>query len=144
MTTAFRTVGCCIDRSPAADLVIDEAIRLRLRGAVEDVHLVHVIEPPAPLHAGPFTYREPMPVLRREAQEWVDERAAAITGATGVVLEGHPTDAVSEWAARADADLLIVAPHRGAFERALHGEFAGDLAYSAPCPVLIVRPAPEG
>lgn len=144
MSSAFHTAGCCIDRSPAADLVIDEAIRLRLRGAAETIVLVHVIEAPPPLHAGPFTYREPMPVLRREAQEWVDERAAAIRDATGVVLEGHPPEAVCDWAVREGIDLLVVAPHRGAFERAVHGEFAGEVVYRAPCPVLVVRPAPRG
>jgi nucleotide-binding universal stress UspA family protein len=142
VSAAFRHVGCCIDRSPAADLVIDEAIRLNTRGAAEALALVHVIEPPAPLHAGPFTYREPAQVLRREAQEWIDQRATAVRDATTAVLEGHPVDAVCDWAVREGVDLLVVAPHRGVFDRAVHGEFAGELVYRAPCPVLIVRPAP--
>lgn len=139
MRTTFRSVGCCIDHSPAADLVIDEAIRLRREGAAERLHLVHVIEAPPPLHTGPFTYTEPTPVLRREARQWIEERLAAIPGADGVVLEGNPPEAVCTWAAEAGIDLLIVAPHHGAFARAVHGEFAGRLTYSAPCPVLIVR-----
>jgi nucleotide-binding universal stress UspA family protein len=142
MSTSFRSVGCCIDRSPAADLVIDEAIRLRRDGVAQELHLVHVVEPPPPLHAGPFTYIEPSPVLRREAQEWIEERLAAIPGADGVVLEGNPSDAVCAWAAEAGVDLLVVAPHHGAFARAVHGEFAGRVTYAAPCPVLMVRRAP--
>ena len=140
-TPAFPIVGCCIDRSPSADLVIDEAIRLRLKGVVGTLHLVHVMVPPEQMHAGPFTYRVPDPLMVREAREWLDERAAAVRDAETVVLQGHPTDAVSEWAARAGADLLIVAAHHGAVSRALHGEFAGDLVYAAPCPVLALRPA---
>ncbi len=62
-------------------------------------------------------------------------------GADGVVLEGNPSDAVCAWAAEAGVDLLIVAPHHGAFARAVHGEFAGRVTYAAPCPVLMVRRA---
>ena len=61
-------------------------------------------------------------------------------GAKAVLLEGDPADAVCDWAARAGADLLIVARHRGAIARALHGSFAGRVAEHAPCPVLVLRP----
>lgn len=141
---AFRTIGCCVNRSPAADLVIDEAIRLRLHETADDVRLVNVIQEPRPLWAGPFTYREPMSVVRHEAQAWLDELVAAVTGSTGVLLEGHPADEVCGWAEREAIDLLVIAPHRGAFDRALHGEFAGEIIYRSPCPVLIVRPPRTG
>ena len=142
MATAYRTAGLCIDRSPMAGMVIGEGLRLRHAGAVERIVLVHVLERPPPLHAGPFTYREPDAVLRREAQRWLDARAGEVAGATAVLLEGHPPDAVRAWAAEAAIALLLTAPHRGVIARAFHGEFAGDLVYRAPCPVLIVRPAP--
>lgn len=140
MTTAYLTIGCCIDRSPAADLAIDEAVRLRSLGSVETLHLVHVVKEPPPLHAGPFTYRDPPSVLRAEGEKWLAERVASVRDAVPVLLGGPPADAVCDWAEVVDADLLIVAPHHGAFDRAVHGEFAGELVYRAPCPVLIVRP----
>ena len=141
MATPYRIAGCCIDRSPAADLVVAEALRLRSAGTVEQIRLVHVLEKPPPLHAGPFTYREPDAVLRREAQRWLDDRVSGVAEAVGVLLDGHPPDAVCEWAEEAGVGLLLVAPHRGAIDRAIHGEFAGDVVYGAPCPVLIVRPS---
>lgn len=138
--TDFRTIGCCIDHSSAGRLVAAEGARLRdaVDGSV--LHLVHVVEPPPPLRAGPYTYAEPAAAVRSDEGHWLDERAQAIPGAAAVLLEGDPVDAVCDWAAGAGADLLIVARHRGPIARVLHGTFAGGVAQRAPCPVLVLRP----
>lgn len=140
MTTTFRTIGCCIDHSPAGRIVAAEGARLRevLGGGI--LHLVHVVEPPPPLHAGPYTYAEPAAVVRSDEQHWLHERVERHPGATGVLLEGDPVEEVCAWAAREGADLLIVARHRGTLARALHGSFASRVAEHAPCPVLVLRP----
>ena len=140
MTTAFRTIGCCIDHSPAGRAVVAEGVRLRDAGGASALCLVHALEPPAPLRAGPYTYVEPTEVVRSDEGRWLDERAAAVPGATAVLLEGDPAEAVCEWAARTGAGLLIVARRRGTVARALHGSFAGRVAQHAPCPVLVLRP----
>jgi nucleotide-binding universal stress UspA family protein len=140
MATAFPTIGCSIDRSAAAALAIAEGLRLRDLGVVGAVCLVHVVEPPPPLHAGPFTYVEPDPVARAEARAWLDERLASAPGATGVLLDGPPGRAVCEWAASTGAGLLLVAAHRGVIDRAIHGRFAGHVTYHSPCPVLVIHP----
>ncbi len=139
MTTPFRAIGCCIDHSPAGRAVVAEGVRLRETLGGERLHLVHVLEPPAPLHAGPYTYLEPREVVRSDEGHWLDERVAAVPGSTGVLLEGEPSEAICRWADGAGIDLLIVAPHRGAIGRALHGSFARRLAHDAPCPVLVLR-----
>lgn len=142
MATTYRDIACCVDQSPTAQVVIDEARAMRDRDPTIALRLVHVVRPPVVRLAGPYTYVEPSAQRRAEAQRWLDERLAAVPGATGVLLDGPPAKAVCRWAAQAGVDLLVVAPHHGAFDRAIHGEFAGDLVYRAPCPVLIVRPAP--
>lgn len=140
MTTAFYSIGCCIDRSDAVQAVIDEGVRLRELGDVASIHLVHVVEPAPVLHAGPYTYVEPSAVAIDEAREWMDARVAEVGGASGIVLEGgEPGRAVCDWAAESGVDLLIVAPHRGVVDRILHGSFAAHLTYHAPCPVLMLR-----
>ena len=141
MTTAFYSIGCCIDRSDAARAVLDEGIRLRELGDAAAIHLVHVVEPPPVLHAGPYTYVEPSAVAIDEAKEWMDAQVAAIHAAGGVVLDGEPGPAVCAWAESSGVDLLIAAPHRGVVDRILHGSFAAHLTYHAHCPVLMVRPA---
>ena len=140
MTTPFQTIGCCVDHSPAGLAVAAEGVRLRDASGDAALHLVHVIEQPPVLHAGPFTYVEPAAVVHSDEDHWLHARVAKIPGAEGVLLEGDPADAVCEWAARAGADLLIVARHRGPLARALRGSFAGRVAEHAPCPVLVLRP----
>ena len=142
MVTRYRNVACCIDQSPSALLVMEEGRAMRELDPTIALHLVHVARPPAVRPAGPYTYVEPSAVRRAEARRWLDDRLAEVPGATGVLLDGNPSKAVCRWAAQAGVDLLIVAPHHGAFDRAVHGDFAGDVAYRAPCPVLIVRPSP--
>ena len=41
-------------------------------------------------------------------------------------------------------DLAVASAHRGRATRALLGGFASYVAYHAPCPVLLVRPAADG
>ena len=138
MSTAFRRIGCCIDHSPAWRPVVGEGVRLA-GGDGSAVRLVHVLQPPPPLHAGPYTYVEPLEVARADEGLWLDERVAAVPGATGVLLEGDPARAICAWAAESRADLLVVAPHRGALDRAAHGSLARAVALHAPCPVLVLR-----
>jgi nucleotide-binding universal stress UspA family protein len=142
MTAAFRIIGCCIDRSPAARAVVEEGVRLRDLGDRVELHLVHAVEPAPVLNAGPFTYVEPPEPARAETRAWLDREREAAPGATGVLLDGDPAEAVCAWAAGAGADLLIATPHHGAIDRAIHGGFAAHLAYHAPCPVLIVPAGP--
>lgn len=138
MSTVFRTIGCCIDHSPAWRAVAGEAVRLA-GGDGGAVRLVHVVRTPPPLHAGPCAYVEPPEVARADEGRWLDERVAAVPGARGVLLEGDPARAICSWAAESRAGLLIVAPHRGTLERAVHGSLARALALHAPCPVLVLR-----
>lgn len=140
MTTAFRTIACCIDHSPAGPVVAAEGVRLRdaIDGAV--LHLVHVVEAPPALRAGPYTYVEPASAVRSDEGHWLHRQAERIPGAGAVLLEGDPAEAVCAWAEGAGADLLVVARHRGPVSRALHGTFAGRVAEHAPCPVLVLRP----
>ena len=140
MPAPYRTIACCVSDDPAAEAVLAEAAALRA-ASPGALHLVTVVGPPRTTLAGPFSYYADPPAERAErAREWIDARAAAIPGASGVVLEGHPPRAVCEWAAENDVDLIVAAAHRGFVERTLLGGFAAYVAYHAPCPVLLVRP----
>jgi nucleotide-binding universal stress UspA family protein len=140
MGTAFHTIGCCIDHGPAWRAVVDEGVRLAGRdgGAVR---LVHVLRAPPPLRAGPYTYVEPPEVAHADEGRWLAERVATVPGAAGVLLEGDPARAICAWADESRADLLIVAPHRGPLDRAVHGSLARAIALHAPCPVLVLHTA---
>jgi nucleotide-binding universal stress UspA family protein len=141
MPAPYRKIACCIDGDPSAGLVLAEAQALREPDAGSLV-AVHVVAIPHTLVAGPFAYVEPHSVLRSRAEEWITEQLADTPDVTRVLLDGYPPRAVCEWAAANDVDLIVAAAHRGLVDRAMLGGFASYLAYHAPCPVLLVRPAP--
>jgi nucleotide-binding universal stress UspA family protein len=57
---------------------------------------------------------------------------------------GEPADVLARVAAEERATLILVGSrHKGRRRRQLHSRVAGDLAASAPCPVVVVPPAPR-
>jgi nucleotide-binding universal stress UspA family protein len=140
----YRHIAVCIDDSDAARRALDEAVRLRGFGPGR-LSLVHAIERtpmPALVGEGAAWYPEDTAYEGR-VRSWLDELARE-TGGEPVLLEGYAAAAVTDWAAAAGVDLLVAAAHRGTVERLLLGSFASFLAHHAPCPVLLVRPTPEG
>jgi nucleotide-binding universal stress UspA family protein len=146
MGTGYKKVVCCIEGSEASDAVIDAGTRLVDGDGT--VVLAHVVPPPMAVLALPAP---DMTAVYAEAEAWLAQRAEAArttftrAGSEAAVqtalLEGHPGIAVCDWAAHHGADLIVAASHRGLFDRALLGSFAGYVAYHAPCAVHLVRPA---
>jgi nucleotide-binding universal stress UspA family protein len=146
MSPSYDHIACCIDDSEAARVALSHAAALRdLTGGRHSV--VHVVAPPAFLVSmaaslGGAPVHDPV-VEREAAQMWLVEEAGSV-GAEAVLLEGHPASAAVDWARDHGVDALVAASHRGLVERALLGSFAGYLVHHAPCPVLLVPPAPKG
>ena len=141
MSAPYPRIACLVARDEAFDAVIQEGVRLFLFGA-ERLDVVHVAPEPLWLTMGPYG---PMPSpesLYREAQDWLRVKATPIVGARPVILSGKPAPAALDYAERADIDLIVAAAHRGRVKRAMLGSFAAQIAYRAPCPVLIVHPPP--
>ncbi|MGD9697009.1 MAG: universal stress protein [Thermoleophilia bacterium] len=146
MTPRIKDIACFIDDSDAARRALDEAADLRAVTGGR-LRVVHVIAPPAFLLSmaaslGGAPVHDPE-IERQAAQMWLAEVARSIEGAEPVLLEGHPPSTACDWARESGCDLMVAATHRGRLERALLGSFAGFLAHHAPCPVLLVPPAPE-
>ncbi|MFN8121217.1 MAG: universal stress protein [Thermoleophilia bacterium] len=147
MGPGYRHVACCVEGSSASDAVIDAGTRL-VDGREGTLTLLHVVPPPMAVLALPAP---DMTAVYAEAEAWLAQRAEAVRSALAAggsdaavqtaLLEGHPGIAVCEWAGHHDADLIVAASHRGLFDRALLGSFAGYVAYHAPCAVHLVRPA---
>jgi nucleotide-binding universal stress UspA family protein len=63
---------------------------------------------------------------------------------TAVEADGAVVEEICRIAAEHDAQLVVVGSHGwGAARRFLSGSVSTGLVHSAPCPVLVVRPAPE-
>ncbi len=86
--------------------------------------------------------------FREEAQNAVDAVAAVFDG-WGPVIDkqirsGSPAAEIIEAAQQADAGLVVVAAGgRGLSDAFLVGSTAERVQHYAPCPVLVVRPAPR-
>lgn len=147
MGPGYRHVACCVDDSPQAETVIDEALRLVADDDGATLSLVHSVGLPTAVLALPIP---DMSEVMSSARTWLDEQgkataqrvadAGAHTHVEIVLLEGHAGVAVTEWAAEADVDLIVAAAHRGYIDRALLGSFAGYVVYHAPCAIHLVRP----
>ena len=141
----YEHIACFIDDSDAARRGLAHAASLRaLSGA--RLSVVHVVASPGYLVSFAASFGGgtlPNSDLEREAaQMWLDEQVRDLEGAEAVILEGHPAAAAVDWVAETGCDLVVVATHRGLTERSMLGSFAGRVAHDAPCPVLLVPPAP--
>jgi len=138
----YSHVACCVDGSDASSRAIAEV--RRLLPFTRRVSVIHVVAPPSLPVALAATLGGAAPIdISNEmaaAKAWIDGLAAEIPGAEAVLLEGHPSSTVCDWAKTTHCDLLVAASHSGLVERSLLGSFAGYLAHHAPCPVLLVRP----
>jgi len=140
MRTPYVHIACCIETSPALEGILAEAEHLRQLGKGR-LSLVHVVEPPD-------AYRD-VPGMRQEVElaenvvgrRWLEAQCERLKGAEPVLLEGRPVEAVCAWAASEGVDLIIAGAHRGPDERRELGSFAGELAYSAPANLHLVRPS---
>lgn len=139
MPAPYARIACFIDRDPASDVTLAEAVALRAQSEGE-LHVVHVASAPWALYSGAYGATIPIQDLRGEGRRWLDERLAGMSGVVGHVLDGWAPRAACAFAAANDIDLLVGAAHRGAVRRAMLGGFAAYVAYHAPCPVLLVHP----
>ena len=81
-----------------------------------------------------------------EAGEELERTAAALTTAKidKRIEVGDVAGTICRVAADVHADVIVVGSHgRGAIERILLGSVSEQVVRHAPCPVLVVRPAPD-
>ena len=121
----MATIVCGIDDSPAAL----EALRVAsVLSARVDARLVLAHA------AGSTAHRSGTQLLERAAHEHNP-------GAERRVEVGHPSDALARIAAEEAATLIVLGSRRRRLLRGRLGSgLAGDLAATAPCPVVVVPP----
>lgn len=90
------------------------------------LHLVHVADDPAPGDES-------------RLRELFEETASDAPGVESAqVVRGTPAEAIVERAARVDADVVILGPHRrGAGQTGELGSTAASVVRTAPCPCLV-------
>ncbi|MCG6893390.1 MAG: universal stress protein [Desulfobacteraceae bacterium] len=143
--TGFRRIvtGCSLD--PSGEAVVRFALRMARKLRAE-LHLVHAAESPFneevidPMN-GPYTQvqDELQRRIRRRIKEAVEELDRRAGDVHTDVLPGVPGEVLTAYAARNQADLLVVGVRRaGVVKKTLIGSTTESLLRRSPCAVLTV------
>ena len=135
------TIVCGVDASDEAAAIRGVAQRLcdRLGARLELVHA-----PPPPEVPGASAVPGGVERVAEADREDARRHLESLAGAEAEeqrVASGPPAALIVEAARAAGADLIVVGSHgRGPVGAALLGSVSGDVARSAPCPVVVVPP----
>ncbi|MDU9002288.1 universal stress protein [Sedimentitalea todarodis] len=102
------------------------------------ITLLHVVEH-IPGYAISYMPQDYLKAARDAIQEQLDDMAATIPNATGVVIEGHSGRSILDWAESNLPDLIIIASHRPGMQDLLLGSTASQVVRHAACAVHVVR-----
>jgi nucleotide-binding universal stress UspA family protein len=147
-----RPILLATDGSPSAGEAQLQAFDLaKLSGAPLLVAAVSHATLPAVGYSA-YGYSEIVTEVTHAEHQRLDALLAGVTEAaakegidcTAVEADGAVVEEICRIAAEHDAQLVVVGSHGwGAARRFLSGSVSTGLVHSAPCPVLVVRPAPE-
>lgn len=145
---SLRRILVATDFSPAASRARDFAISLAAKFGAE-IHLLHVVEPPAPIPAPDGLWIRPPDVT----PTYVDDALRAIAdNIKGLELGpniqvvpaakiGYPVEAITQYIPAHEIDLIVLGTqgHRGLAHLIL-GSVAEKIVRLATCPVLTMHP----
>lgn len=137
MTERYAHIACFVNDSAASATALQHAVRLRDQLGAERLSVVHFVPPPAAYFGVYYEPATPGP----GTPEWLAALAAGAPASELVVIDDYneyPPAAAVHWALEWQADLLVLATHRGVFRRMALGSFAQYVAYHASCPVVLV------
>jgi len=131
-----------VDASLGAEAAARRAVSLSRQGG-GPVHAVHAVHIPATVFAAMGAVPDASAEIMKLEREAVWERIAPIidpVDGVRVDLEGYPADAVAEYAAENDADLIVVGSRgRGAVASLVLGSTSHRLIHIADRDVLVVK-----
>lgn len=102
------------------------------------VTLLHVVEH-IPAYALTYMPADYLKEARLAIKAKLDELAATLPNAKGVVIEGHSGRSILDWAESNAPDLIIIASHRPGMQDLLLGSTAAQVVRHAGCAVHVVR-----
>ncbi len=144
-----------VDGSGSGERALEMAAEVA-RAAGSELHLLHVVQLPSPGPGGWTVAVSYVPEaeelvarnieeLERNARDFVEQRAARIRDASGVVVEGHlafglPSKEVVRFAEELGAGLIFTGSSGlGSMRRALLGSVSGSIVHHAHGSVMVVR-----
>ncbi len=148
---AFHRVLAPTDFSPHSQEALRHACGLAEHFRAE-LHVVHVLSEIVPTGPDPLL----MPVMSPQYYAEDEQRALEAlktqlkpewgrpASVTHAVCWGAPAEAIVDYAAENQADLIVIATHgRTGLKHVLLGSVAERIVREAPCPVLTIRSKPQ-
>lgn len=114
------------------------AVARRLLAEQGEIVALHVYEQPQ----GSVSAYLDEEVVRRgfeSAREKLKERVAGAEGVTPVILKGHTSRTIVDYAAEAGAQCIVIGSHKPGLKDFLLGSTAARVVRHAPCAVHVVR-----
>lgn len=102
------------------------------------ITLLHVVEH-IPGYAISYMPTDYLTEARDAIQTELDQMAAKLPNARGIVIEGHSGRSILDWADTNKPDLIIIASHRPGMQDLLLGSTAAQVVRHAGCAVHVVR-----
>jgi len=135
-------VGCDLSPDSAPGVLYGVNLAREFQG---ELHLLHTMETPVDeelMDSAQVHYGEVEQLLRERLTQrliaFVSQNAPGECCLRPVLIPGHPNEEISSYAAKNNADLIIVGVRpQGILEKLLGGSTTEALLRHAPCPVLI-------
>lgn len=143
------TIVAAIDASPAAPRVLERAVG-HVRKSGDELHVVHVFQPPATVYPMQGMYLIDDEELEAAEQELAWKNASRQLEDAGITwkrvdLRGYPSSSIVAYAGEVGAEMIVVGTRgRGGFASLVLGSTSQAVIHDANCDVLIVKipPAP--
>lgn len=145
----FTHILCPVDGSQASLLALHVAARL----AGEQHASLTICSVADPARASAMAFGDPtgsvmaLDALDDDAKRICEDALKLVSDAVRAdtaVLDGLPSDAIVDYAAKTNCDLIVMGSHgRSGIPRALLGSVAEGVLRHAPVPVMIIRWVPK-
>jgi nucleotide-binding universal stress UspA family protein len=142
------TIVAAIDASPAAQLVLEAAIR-QARTSGARLEVVHVFQRLSTVYSVEDVYMSEDEKLAEAERKHVWEGASETLEGSGIEwaridLEGYPPDVIVDHTEHVGADLIVMGNRgRGGLSSLLLGSTSRAVLHDAPCDVLVVNTKPD-
>ena len=113
----------------------------RGRGLLSDgglITLLSVVEE-LPGYVAEYVTVKPEGTILKEVGARLEAMAGGQSDLTVEVVSGHPGVAITDFAEKMGADLILVASHRPGLQEFLLGSTASRVVRRAPCSVMVLR-----
>ncbi len=133
----FKHILCPTDLTPESDAALRYAVALAARYEAK-LTVCHCAEATSPVDGasrGKFRKRVESCVRR-----WTGVGHCPPADFEGIVIEGHPGEAIVKTAAERRVDLIVMRSRRRPIAAALLGSVTEAVCRTAPCPVLVTHP----